>query len=79
MDARYVHCHNMLDAQLTLVQHTGALLNFVGFEVIGLPIAIVLAFHFGLGVRGLWLGLLAGLLTQACHIGSYQPLYDAVT
>ena len=45
-------------------QNTGALLNFVGFELVGLPLAIALAFWRHLGVHGLWLGLLAGLVTQ---------------
>ncbi len=35
--------------------------NLVGYYVIGLPVALVLSSTFGLGARGLWWGLSAGL------------------
>jgi multidrug resistance protein, MATE family len=37
----------------------------LGYWGIGFPIGYVLAFHFGLGARGLWWGLAAGLSTVA--------------
>ena len=39
--------------------------NLFGHYLIGLPLAVVLAFLFGLGVFGLWLGLCAGLSAVA--------------
>jgi MATE family multidrug resistance protein len=38
-----------------------ALINFIGYWVVGLPLGLVLAFPFGLGPRGLWWGLTVGL------------------
>jgi multidrug resistance protein, MATE family len=38
------------------------LVNLAGHWLIGLPIAYVLCFTLGLGVRGLWLGLSTGLI-----------------
>ncbi len=35
--------------------------NLAGHYLIGLPLGVLLAFHFGLGARGLWWGLSAGL------------------
>lgn len=39
----------------------GAIVNLLGFYVIGLPVAWVLAFPLGLGLPGIWWGLAAGL------------------
>ena len=41
------------------------LANLVGHYAIGMPVAIVLAFWFGMGVIGLWWGLCAGLTAVA--------------
>ena len=38
------------------------MVNLAGHWFVGLPIAYVLCFTFGLGVRGLWLGLSTGLI-----------------
>lgn len=38
----------------------GAAINLVGFNVLGLPLAMVLAFVVHLGVSGLWLGTICG-------------------
>ncbi len=38
------------------------LVNLVGHWAIGLPVGIGLAFHFGLGIAGLWSGLCLGLI-----------------
>jgi MATE family multidrug resistance protein len=37
----------------------------IGYWVVGLPVGIVLAFHFGLGGSGIWIGLCAGLAMAA--------------
>jgi MATE family multidrug resistance protein len=39
----------------------GAIVNLIGFYVIGLPLAWLLAFPTGLGIIGIWWGLAAGL------------------
>jgi MATE family multidrug resistance protein len=41
------------------------IINVVGFWVVGLPISIWLGFRMGLGPRGLWWGLVAGLAAVA--------------
>ncbi len=38
-------------------QKVGAKLNLIGYYIIGLPVALVLAFKFNLGLNGLWAGL----------------------
>ena len=42
-----------------------ALFNLVGYYALGIPLAYLLAFHVGLGLRGLWWGLTLGLFTVA--------------
>lgn len=39
--------------------------NILGFWAVGLPIGLTLAFRFGMGPRGLWWGLVAGLAAVA--------------
>mgnify|MGYP001816511380 CR=1 FL=1 len=41
--------------------HAGAIVNLLGFYVIGLPLAAYLAFGLSLGMIGIWWGLAAGL------------------
>jgi MATE family multidrug resistance protein len=36
--------------------------HFTGYWVIGLPVGILLTFHYGLGATGLWMGLSIGLI-----------------
>lgn len=42
--------------------HTTMYINLVAYWVIGLPLGALLAFRFGLGVHGLWVGLSVGLM-----------------
>ena len=44
---------------------SAAYINFVGYWVLGLPLGYTLAFHGGLGPRGLWWGLTLGLAVVA--------------
>jgi MATE family multidrug resistance protein len=37
------------------------LVTFVAYWLVGLPLGYALAFHAGLGARGMWIGLIAGL------------------
>ena len=48
--------------------NAAALANLVGYYGLGLPLGYALAFHFELGLRGIWLGLIAGLLTVSCTL-----------
>lgn len=41
------------------------LLTLVAYWLVGLPVGLLLAFTFGLGPRGLWFGMVAGLFTAA--------------
>jgi MATE family multidrug resistance protein len=40
-------------------------INFLGYWVIGMPVGVLLAYPLGLGVVGLWWGLVIGLATVA--------------
>jgi MATE family multidrug resistance protein len=42
--------------------HAGLLVQLVGYWVLGLPLGLLLGYHFKLGALGLWLGLCAGLI-----------------
>lgn len=42
--------------------HTPMVCHFVGYWVIGLPLGVLLCFHYGLGAPGLWMGLSTGLI-----------------
>ncbi|XP_072496109.1 multidrug and toxin extrusion protein 1 isoform X1 [Notamacropus eugenii] len=51
-------------------QKIGAILNAIGYYVIGLPIGISLMFAANLGVRGLWSGIIICSILQAvCFLG----------
>jgi MATE family multidrug resistance protein len=41
------------------------LITFVAYWIIGLPVGYYLGFGFNLGVQGVWIGLMAGLITSA--------------
>ncbi|MQL97438.1 hypothetical protein Taro_030129 [Colocasia esculenta] len=47
-------------------QHLAALTNLAAFYGIGMPIALLLGFKFALYDKGLWIGLICGLSSQAC-------------
>jgi len=40
-------------------------ITFIAYWIVGLPIGYLLGFNFGLGVQGVWIGLLLGLTTSA--------------
>ena len=42
--------------------HTGLLVHLCGYWVIGMPVGILLGFHYKLGAVGLWTGLCTGLI-----------------
>lgn len=44
-------------------QKIGAVCNLFSYYVVGIPAAVILAFHYGLGAKGLWLGLTLALLS----------------
>ena len=54
-----------------------ALFHLIAFYGLALPLAYWLAFHRGLGVRGLWWGLTIGLAAVAtlfvCYVGLHGP------
>lgn len=52
-------------------QQVGAMLNFVGYYVLGLPIGSVLTFIVGLRAAGLWYGIAIGLSVQAASMYLY--------
>jgi len=42
--------------------NAAAVVNLLGYYMLALPLAYVLAFRFGLGLRGIWYGLILGLV-----------------
>jgi MATE family multidrug resistance protein len=49
-------------------QHLAAVTNLVAFYLVGMRLALILAFKLDLGTRGLWAGLICGLMCQACSL-----------
>ncbi|CAL4973826.1 unnamed protein product [Urochloa decumbens] len=49
-------------------QHLAALTNLVAFYFVGMPLAILFAFKLEFYSRGLWAGLICGLVCQACSL-----------
>ena len=45
-------------------QYIGAIMNFVAYFVIGLPLGITLAIKLDMGALGLWVGMTVGNITQ---------------
>lgn len=48
-----------------------AIFNFIGYWIVGLPLGVTLAFRFGFGLSGVWIGLAAGLLLVATALSVY--------
>ncbi|XP_057571440.1 multidrug and toxin extrusion protein 2 isoform X3 [Hippopotamus amphibius kiboko] len=57
-------------------QAFGAVVNAVMYYVVGLPLGIVLIFVVGLGVAGLWLGMLACVILAATAFITYTARMD---
>ncbi|KAL4342283.1 hypothetical protein GQ457_08G006690 [Hibiscus cannabinus] len=49
-------------------QNWAVIVNLGTFYCIGMPIAVLIGFKFKLYVKGLWMGLICGLLCQACTL-----------
>lgn len=49
-------------------QHLVVIANLASFYAIGMPIAVLLGFKFKLYAKGLWIGLICGLLSQGACI-----------
>ncbi|EAZ62969.2 predicted protein [Scheffersomyces stipitis CBS 6054] len=56
-------------------QRIGSILNMISYYVIALPVGYYLAFHVGLGLHGLWFGLIAGVATLA--LGEFICIYTS--
>ncbi|RHY68784.1 hypothetical protein DYB30_007218 [Aphanomyces astaci] len=46
------------------LQHMGAVLNFVAYVVVGVPLGVLLDFYAGWGLLGLWVGMAVGISTS---------------
>ena len=46
-------------------QNVGAVLNLAGYYIVGIPVGLLLAFHAGMGIYGLWAGLTIALIIVA--------------
>ncbi|XP_006213894.2 multidrug and toxin extrusion protein 2 isoform X1 [Vicugna pacos] len=57
-------------------QAFGAIVNAVMYYVIGLPLGIVLTFVAGMGITGLWLGMLVCVLLAAAAFVTYAARMD---
>ncbi|CAM6093504.1 unnamed protein product [Calypogeia fissa] len=51
-------------------QALGAYTNLAAFYIVGLPLAIMLAFHYNLSGKGLWIGMIAALAVQTLALGA---------
>ncbi|CDY17238.1 BnaA05g09500D [Brassica napus] len=45
-------------------QKIGAVVNLGSYYLVGIPVGLLLGFHFHLGGRGLWLGIICALIVQ---------------
>lgn len=48
------------------LQMMGARLNFVSYLALAMPVGIILAYQFEMGLTGLWLGLCSGFMCSGC-------------
>lgn len=46
--------------------HIGAIMNFVGYYIVGMPIGALLCFVFKWNLAGIWCGLAFALMIVAC-------------
>ena len=49
-------------------QYIGAIMNFIGYYIIGLPLGITLAIKVKWGVLGLWIGMATGNIVHVSHL-----------
>ncbi|XP_053310830.1 multidrug and toxin extrusion protein 2-like [Spea bombifrons] len=73
-DAISITCGGMLRG--TGKQKFGAILNVVGYYIVGLPIGVSLMFAAKLGVIGLWTGLITCTFMQAVSFGTFIVLLN---
>ncbi len=63
-------------------QHVGFFVNLFSYYCVAMPVAVILAFFFDMGLMGLWFGLAMGAVTQASSLTffvyrvDYQKLAD---
>lgn len=57
-------------------QMLGAITNFWGYFIVGLPLAAYLAFKVDMGIHGLWWGVIAGACVQAVVLVSMLLRWD---
>jgi hypothetical protein len=50
---------------------SGALLHFATYWLLGLPLGVLLGFHFGLGALGLWMGVASATACQAVALHAW--------
>ena len=49
---------------MTYILPIGAIVSFIAYYIIGLPLGILLGFKTNLGLLGVWLGMLLGNITH---------------
>jgi MATE family multidrug resistance protein len=52
------------------LQKLGSVINIIGYYIIGVPLGMLLTFHFDFGLFGIWVGLTAGL----CFVSTLQVI-----
>ncbi|KAE8975730.1 hypothetical protein PR003_g26463 [Phytophthora rubi] len=59
-------------------QDMAAKTNVLAFYVIGIPLGALLSFHFGVGIKGLWIGFGTGIATAftVCSINLYYASWE---
>lgn len=50
--------------------HVPTALIAVAYWVVGIPLGVLLAFHFEMGAKGIWLGFITGLTLSACFLSN---------
>ena len=50
-------------------QYIGAVMVFIGYYIVGLPVGALLALKFNMGALGLWIGMAFG---NSLHVGYIQ-------